>query len=242
MQLTAAIKKLQWHPNKPLLCFFLFFFCLLTILGCWQLSRAEQKHQWLIQRDQSPTPLANFINDLSYFSGEEFTAISLRGRIDKDKAWLLQNQRVNHQLGYDLLVPFLPELGPSILINLGWQATTDLPGWLNNSGQTIVIQGKVRKPMDLPFVSNVFKPGGDSVVEITPDGFPYNNLEKRWYLQISSEHPLAQITHWQGKTISPAKHTAYAVQWFSMAAVLSLAFLLASTNVLQIWRQHQNPT
>ncbi len=242
MHVLGVFKKLRWQPNKLLLAFYVLFLCVFITLGFWQLSRAEEKQQWLSQRDQSSVAQSSFVNNLENFTGQEFKPISLRGQFSNSHAWLLQNQRVNNQLGFDLIAPFQPQYGPAILVNLGWQANGNVSTWLKTSGQTIVIQGKVRKPMDLPFVSNVFSGQTDSVVELTPNGFPYNNLEHRWYLQISPQHPLAQLTHWQHKTISPAKHTAYAAQWFAMALVLSVAFFIATTNISKLWRPPQQPT
>ena len=241
MQVFKVIENLRWQHNRLLLVFYLAFVGIFISLGIWQLSRAEQKRTWLAQRDSS-TPQFDFVDNLAFVNPQEFSQISLRGQFAADQAWLLQNQRVNNQLGYDLIAPFQPQQGPAILVNLGWQPTADITSWLANIGDTIAIHGKLRTPMDLPFVSNIFSTGKDSLVEITPGDFPYPNLEKRWYLQISPEHPLAQVTHWQNKTISPEKHRAYAVQWFAMALVLTAAFIIATTNITQLCRSTRRQT
>ena len=41
---------------------------------------------------------------------------------------------------------------------------------------------------------------------------------------------------WQVVNVSPAKHRGYAVQWFSMAAVLALLYLARSTNLWQMMK------
>jgi len=237
MHAAVTIKQLRWQSNSWLLIFFVCFFTLFICLGVWQLSRAESKRQWLAQRNNAERSNIEQITQLTTFSGKEFQPIALRGAFDQQTAWWLQNQTLNNQLGFDLLVPFNTESGQAILVNLGWQPNTDLSAWRNNTGQTIVIRGKVRKPMDLPFVSNIFNNENSSVVEIVPSHFPYKNLNQEWYLQIDPDQPQALTTHWQANTMTPAKHVGYAVQWFTMAAALLIVFILTTTNITTLWRR-----
>jgi surfeit locus 1 family protein len=57
-----------------------------------------------------------------------------------------------------------------------------------------------------------------------------------WSLRLAEGDRAAFEAGWPLANASPAKHTAYAVQWFSMAAALVLVFLLRSSNLWQLLR------
>jgi cytochrome oxidase assembly protein ShyY1 len=60
-------------------------------------------------------------------------------------------------------------------------------------------------------------------------------------VRIDSGQPEALAVAWQLVNASPEKHQGYAVQWFTMAAVLAIFFLLRSSNLWQLVtrRQHE---
>ena len=57
--------------------------------------------------------------------------------------------------------------------------------------------------------------------------FPY-------VLRIDPEQAGALLVSWQVINVRPEKHTAYAVQWFTMAAALLIFFILRSSNLWQV--------
>ena len=52
--------------------------------------------------------------------------------------------------------------------------------------------------------------------------------------------PGALAVDWQVVNVSPEKHGAYAVQWFTMAAVLLMFYVLRSSNMWQLLRAPEN--
>lgn len=93
---------------------------LLLHLGFWQRQRAIEKQQiidqFALRAHQAPIPLANYYEPV-------YTPVQVSGTYDKNHMILLDNRIINHQVGYDVLVPFIPSNGnPSILVNLGWVA------------------------------------------------------------------------------------------------------------------------
>jgi cytochrome oxidase assembly protein ShyY1 len=56
------------------------------------------------------------------------------------------------------------------------------------------------------------------------DVFPYE-------VRIQPESPLALVAEWTVINQTPSMHLGYAVQWFAMAAVLTLIGVLRLTNV-----------
>ena len=55
-------------------------------------------------------------------------------------------------------------------------------------------------------------------------------------VRIDEAQPGALMVDWQVINVSPDKHNGYAVQWFSMAFVLALIYLLRSSNLWQLIR------
>jgi cytochrome oxidase assembly protein ShyY1 len=53
-------------------------------------------------------------------------------------------------------------------------------------------------------------------------------------IRINAGEPGALVADWQIVNMSPVKHRAYAVQWFAMAAVLLLYYLIRSSNLWQL--------
>jgi len=55
-------------------------------------------------------------------------------------------------------------------------------------------------------------------------------------VRIDPRHPAAYRADWRVVNQTPDKHTAYAVQWFTMGLVLLLAFVLRSSNLSAVLR------
>jgi cytochrome oxidase assembly protein ShyY1 len=53
-------------------------------------------------------------------------------------------------------------------------------------------------------------------------------------VNIDAGEPGALAVNWQAVNVSPEKHRAYAVQWFTMALVLLVFFVVRSSNLWQL--------
>lgn len=233
MATITATKEFRWQLNVPLLGLFGLVFLLFISLGIWQLARAEQKQTLLDQQHQGTVNASQSVVNFDYFDGSEYERVKLYGQFQAIKFWRLQNQIVDGQIGNDILAAFTLINGQTIIVNLGWLAK-DSEVTPVTDATPVNITGFVRKPMDLPFVKNIFTPGQESIVEIIPAHFPEANIIADWYLQIAPSEPMALTTHWQVQTMSPDKHIGYAVQWFAMAAVLFVALVFSNSNLAVI--------
>jgi surfeit locus 1 family protein len=62
-------------------------------------------------------------------------------------------------------------------------------------------------------------------------------------VRIEAGMPGALSVDWQVINVSPAKHTGYAVQWFTMAVVLAIFYILRSSNLwLLLTARRRNTT
>ena len=53
-------------------------------------------------------------------------------------------------------------------------------------------------------------------------------------VRINAGQASALTVDWKIVNVSPQKHTGYAVQWFTMAAVLGIFYLMRSSNLWQL--------
>lgn len=200
---------------------------LLLSLGCWQWHRAAAKQQLLDQfasrSQQPPQPLA----------GDEpiYTPVQVTGHYDNAHPILLDNRIVNHQVGYDVLIPFVPADGkPAVLVNKGWiprSGYSEFSSSLNPARDDERIIGLVQIP-------------GHNLVLAHP------KAELRWPLIIEDirTNELSQVLnrplypfilllsgdsgfahHWEiVASVGPDRHRGYAVQWFGLALTLLILY------------------
>ncbi len=243
---SLSVRQIHWTIDVKAAILFGLFFLLFLTLGVWQLDRAADKRAISQQKLQyaqfEPIDLLSLKH-----TPAEFQSVSLKGEFDIHNIWFLKNQIIKGEYGYDLLIPFNTVQGETLLVNLGWvDGTSSRPPEINHNQLMPLLDmpsifGNARKPMNLPFVENIFQNvGNDSILEITPESFPYSGMESSWYLQISPDHPAALRTHWQDKSIKASKHIGYAIQWFAMAITLAFAFLLTNSDLAQRWQRGNN--
>lgn len=115
----------EFRPGLvPTVAVLLLLPCLL-FLGFWQLQRAVAKQQLLdqfaLRSQQAPQPLQEH--------EPLYTPVQITGHYDYAHIILLDNRIVNHQVGYDVLLPFIPDnsLQHAVLVNLGWISTLTSP-------------------------------------------------------------------------------------------------------------------
>lgn len=193
-------------------------------LGQWQLARAQEK-QALLDIDQT------VITTLSQVTAHNLHhSVSLQGYFDNQQPLLLDNQINNKRIGYHLYLPFHSD-EQTILVNLGWLAASPsrqvlpaIPAFTGNYHLTGTLSAAQGSPWLLG--DNIYT-GENNILVIqrttisqlqTTLNMPLSPL----LLQLKSDSPVGFSKTWQITVMPPAKHTAYAVQWFALALALSL--------------------
>jgi surfeit locus 1 family protein len=206
-------------------------------LGLWQLERAAWK-QGLVDTHEAGSQLAPV--DLGWLleSGEleAFRPVSLRGQYDLAHQLLLDNRTYRGHAGYYVLTPLQLAGGESVvLVNRGWVPTgldrTVLPELPGPAGP-VVIEAVTSLPPD-----KLFRLGD---VEERNEGWPkvvqqldMARLEKLLDTGLLPVIPLLDasdahgfVRDWQPVYgVTPDKHRAYAMQWFTLALVLLLIYI-----------------
>lgn len=226
--MQTLFSTIQRHKlSKRLISFVLFSLLAIAVcikLGLWQLSRAQEK-QILLDIDK-PT-----LTSLTQITADSLhRKIALHGYFDNQTPILLDNQTYNKQFGYHLYLPFHSDK-QTILVNLGWLAGSaarlslpDIPTYtgryqLNGTlsaqqGSPLLLGDNITPTTDGPLVIQ----RTDIAQLQTYLNTPLTPL----LLQLEPDASIGFIKTWTITVMPPAKHTAYAVQWFALAFALSL--------------------
>jgi surfeit locus 1 family protein len=218
-----------FRPGWKMTLFTVLLLPLVVSLGLWQLGRAEEKRQFEEAYLERIGALARSPGD----AVSPFERIRLLGEYEAGHDFLLDNQIRDGAVGYGVITSFRTEDGRRWLINRGFlagdRARRSLPEVATPAG-TVTLTGLVWPDLGLlpVFGEDRWSEGWPKVVQ---------RLEVE---RMAAELPgtMAQevrLEAGQPGVFTPApvelnmpaaKHTGYAVQWFGLAAALSIGFLI----------------
>lgn len=218
----------------------------LVKLGFWQLDRAAEKQALFDDFNAAQAqaeslefaPLPQSTEALDAL--ERFQPVQVTGTLLPDYL-LLDNQVYEGKVGYQVIgLLQAPERASLVPINLGW-----VPVGLDRSvlpelalpNEELTVKGWFYRPnMDTFSLA-------DQIVE--PDGPPwrvqqldFDAISDALALPIAATVVLLSETEgygwprsWQPQVMSPEKHQAYALQWFSLAVALLIVVLLVRRSI-----------
>ena len=261
--MTARLYRVVLGPLELLFewrltVFTLLLFPGLLYLGFWQLDRAEEKRllglrnaqrldMVALSHSQLFSPLGLPVASQSEWSELADRKVTVAGYLDPQDYFLVDNRINNGRFGYEVVVLIATEEG-RIPVNLGWisgdSARRSIPkpdlvgGEVRLAGRVYIptrsayLLEAQSLPTELPEVIQAYDAAGLAPSLSQLLGEPVLPV----LVRIAPEDPLALSANWTIVNQSPEKHTGYAVQWFTMAVVLLLAFILRSSNVLSLLR------
>jgi surfeit locus 1 family protein len=213
---------------------------LLIALGIWQLHRAEQKR--VLQADYTAhsqaTPLN--LNRLHYTPTVDwrFYAAQVTGHFDNAHQFLLDNKFYQHQVGYQVLTPFvLTGVNKVILINRGWIAAGNkrliLPTIKPIHGE-LTLRGIIQIPDAKPFMLGAAADSADWPKRIEKiDWIKINALMQQnvypLVILLAPTEPYGFVRVWAPFNGKITTHYGYAFQWFALAAALLIIFIAVNT-------------
>ncbi len=221
---------------------FLGLLSLLLSLGTWQLSRAQQKRDFLQQQTQSQiiesSRLSTAIDD--NVETLRYRKLDVTGHYDVEHQFLIDNQISAGKVGYFVLTPFILQgEKKAVLVNRGWIASNSdrshLPDVSMVAEPTTTISGRAN---NFPSVgikitgAEIPTDNWPSVVQVVNSeilakklGYPLFAFQ----LELNKDLPNGFKREWHTTTImQPEQHTAYAVQWFALALTLTVLFIVYS--------------
>ena len=218
-------------------------------LGLWQLQRGDEKAaigaQWEQRKLLPPVSLQQ--TDVDDPAQLKYLPVILSGQFLADRYFLLDNRIHRGKFGYEVLgILQLDNQGQSVLVNRGWIAgdssRRSLPHIPPVSGP-VTLKGHVYVAPGAPYLLADVElesgwPKRIQAVEMDKLGVVVEELSGAspfpYPVRIDPHQPAALTVDWQVINVRPEKHTAYAVQWFTMALALSIFFILRSSNLWQV--------
>lgn len=219
----------NWRFGILALLLCLFF----TRLGFWQLARADEKKQILVTQQQlaMQVPIDWQVGNQE---PKQYQPIQVHGHF-LPVTLLLDNQHYQHQVGYDVLSPLLVEKGKVILIDRGFVSADpnrDLMPQITMPEGDIDVVGTAYFPSDKHWsLGNIFdkKKSNLAVIELIDARIVGQFLHKSVYPFIIRLRPEAAhgfIRDWPVIASPPSRHLGYAVQWFAMAFVILMLYVI----------------
>ncbi len=208
-------------------------FCVLILLGFWQLHRYHWKQQLVEQYhsrlQQVPIPLGQAMRQ-----GElRFQHVFVQGHYRNEDTLLLDHRMHDQRIGYEVLTPLkIKGQNKLLLVDRGWlakQSMPDLPAITKVENlQTISGYIKLLDEKDFILGENTLQPQQRPLVMQRIDLEELSTLTKEQYLpfilRLDADQPHGFVRDWQVVNMLPQRHMAYAVQWFAMALVLLIAY------------------
>ncbi len=211
-------------------------------LGHWQWQRgtrrSAQLEQFTSTATQAPLPLGSRgTQELP-----RWTRVGARGEYDVARQILLDNINYNGRPGYQVLTPLRLADGRVLLVDRGWLAFTgyrdrlpdvafestgaqEVSGRLDELPVAGLASGRAPPPMDGPW------PRVTSFPTMAELGATLGEKLEPRMLLLDPEATGAGsgLTRaWSAPGMAPARHFAYAVQWWAMAAAVLVIFAVVN--------------
>ena len=206
-------------------------------LGFWQLQRAEWKQEMVdthAERERlSPVSLQSLDN---YRDAEAYRPVFVRGYYDMEHQLLLDNRTYEGYAGYHVLTPLhLDESDKTVLVNRGWVPLGNnraiLPELPGTTGE-VLVDATIKLPPEKLFRLGAMDEVNEGWPEVVQQ-IEMNELEERLgypleplILLLDKDDEFGFIRDWKPVYgVTPDKHRAYAVQWFTLATVLLMIYI-----------------
>lgn len=204
-------------------------------LGFWQLERAEEKRQIQARFDAQYARPAVPVSELASVQDSEFRLVSVTGVLDNQRSFLLDNQVHDRQAGFHVLTPLKLSGNGYVLLNRGWVAQgksrADKPQ-LDKLVEPVSIQGRIKLP-SAPGLKLSDRSFHDRNWPIIVQWIDFNDMQELtghaflpFIIRLEPDQPHGFVRDWQIINAQPEQSTSYAVQWFTLAGVLSVLYLL----------------
>ncbi|MTI14932.1 SURF1 family protein [Sansalvadorimonas verongulae] len=210
------------------------FLPVLIGLGFWQLERYHVKQDLEDQYEARRT--GNYtVADLKGLYDPLYFQLTLTGRFDNSHNFYLDNRTYQGRVGFHILTPFVTDKGDTVIVDRGWIAgipdRSRLPEVPEVSG-LVTIRGQSWLPAGEAFLleDDVWTESWPKVIQAIDQERMIDALNVKaepWLLVQGHDQPGSLQKNFHLTNMPPSRHFGYAIQWFSMAAVLVLLGLWA---------------
>jgi surfeit locus 1 family protein len=222
--------------SLPMLALTLAACVLFVALGRWQWQRGDYRTaQWQsFEREDG----VRDADAATLGSLPRYTRVRLQGRFDGDHQFLLDNISEGGRVGYYVVTPLLTADGAAVLVNRGFvpgsgyrERLPDVAIAADAAPRTITARVGMLPVAGL--ASGSVPPSGTSswprVASFPSEAdlaaaLPYALTPGVLLLDDATDDGL--LRHWQPPGLEPARHYAYAVQWWAFAVLALVLFVV----------------
>ena len=228
---------MRFAPNWKLTIFALIFLPLLLALGTWQLRRADEKRAVEAELRAGATADVQVLRADAEDAPPHLARVRVRGRLDTERLVFLDNRTHAGRVGYEIFARLEDAASDgAFLVGLGWLPAPPRRERLPEPrlpAAPVTIHGRLLKERsETPVFGPVSE--GDAwprrVQRIDPERLEaaFGARLYDWPVIAEAGEPGVQTHVFRALRMTPARHTAYATQWFGLAAVLLLGWIIAS--------------
>jgi len=215
------------------------------LLGRWQWHRAAEKHALEAAFAAGTLQPGTELGARSTADLQRYTALRARGHYDSAHQFLLDNMSHSGATGYEVLTPLLLEDGRTLLVNRGW---LPLPNGRRDRLPDIALPPAIGWPppaaIELGGRIDLLPVAAISLGHAAPDAGPgwpkrtsfpttaelaaaLGRSVEPHQLLLGAGEPQGYLRDWHpaGASIGPARHIAYALQWWAFAALTLCLYL-----------------
>ena len=215
----------------------------MTGLGIWQLERAGWK-QGLVDMHEGQGRLSPVAFEAALAGDDtQYRRVFARGYYDMEHQLLLDNRTYQGYAGYHVLTPLqLVDSKDVVLVNRGWvpvgKSRAVLPEIPGTSGE-VLVDATIKLPPKRLFRLGTIDEANTAWPKVVQQ-VEMGSLEQLLgvtleplILLLEKDDEFGFIRDWKPVYgVTPDKHRAYAVQWFSLAMVLLIIYIGVNTKRL----------
>lgn len=231
---TAPKARRVFQPRPLMTVATLLFLVVFLSLGRWQWQRGvDRQAQWdAFARGDQP---AQAVDGSAYARQSRYTRVSLVGRYDGARQFLLDNRSVDGRPGYEVLTILRLANGKAVPVSRGWLPFDGfrdrLPDVSVADGERTVI-GRVDTLPSAGLDKGRAAPALDGPWPRVTSFPTRSHLEAAWgaplldgMLLLEASEPDGYLRKWRPPGVEPDKHKAYAIQWWGFAVLLMILYI-----------------
>lgn len=232
---------------------FLLLLPVLLRLGIWQLDRADEKRQLIASLEAKSSQPSMSLEQALQLEQADQTKVAVSGQAVPNLHLVVDNQKRDGRLGYEVYALWQTESKASgqlpeyVLVSRGWLPRQDfyekvptIPNFEDQSleGQLYFSKGSnqvVAQNAQWQKFDNAWLIGQFDLETIAEKAGEIGYHTAPFVVRQQAEPNSPFIRQWELVASPPEKHIAYAIQWFGMALVLIILFI-----VLNLKRERQD--
>ena len=228
----------KFQFNWKVTTFFVVFLVTFLRLGLWQLDREDEKRSLIAERETKLQQAPTSTSDIGLAGDLRGVPIRLDGVFNEGITLLRDNVVLNGKVGFEVHQLFEDVSGRLFLVNRGFVPM----GRTRQDPVVIPAPDKGRHSLTGIVYPSMAAPMALENIDAGADGYPVivQQVRTDWLterlgdevypfvIRLNEEQPGALPRYWPDTVIPPEKHFGYAIQWFSMALAILIAWLFFS--------------